>query len=82
MAPISQHRKVFFWLTCRTLQWKFEPFQASRSKDIVIIAKKALKWPIYGPDMIIPIEHNMDMSLRPIPKSFNSLACLVTRMIS
>ena len=31
-----------------TLQWKFESFQASRSKNIVEIAKI---WPKHGPDM-------------------------------
>ena len=31
-----------------TLQYKFEPFQASRSKAIVEIAKT---WPYYGPIM-------------------------------
>ena len=50
MVPIIWHRLVFFYLACMTLQWKFEQFQASRSKDIVEIAKT---WPQYGPDMAI-----------------------------
>ena len=45
-----------------TPKLKFEPFQASRSKDIVKIAKMVLIWLQYGPDMVIPIKHNIEMS--------------------
>ena len=39
MVPIIWHWLVFLYLACMTLQWKFEPYQASRSEDIVEIAK-------------------------------------------
>ena len=42
MVPIIWHWLVFLYLACMTLQWKFEPYQASRSEDIVEIAKA---WP-------------------------------------
>ena len=42
LVPIIWHWLVFLYLACMTLQWKFEPYQASRSKDIV---EKAKTWP-------------------------------------
>ena len=39
----------------------------------------ALIWPKHGPNMVILIEHNIDMSLVPIslsPESFITLVCL------
>ena len=51
MIPIRVNWWVFFYLACKNLQWKFEPFQASTSKDMVEIAKA---WPKHGPN-IVPI---------------------------
>ena len=48
MVPIIWYLIVFFNLASMTLQWKFEAFLASRSKDIVEIVKT---WPYYGPNM-------------------------------
>ena len=39
----------------------------------------ALIWPKHGPNMVLLIEYNIDMSLGPIslsPESFISLVCL------
>ena len=39
MIPTIEHYSVLFYLVCIILEKKFEPFHASRSKDIVEIAK-------------------------------------------
>jgi len=59
-----------------SLQWKFEPFPASRSEDIVEMAKT---WPKHGPNMVLLIGNNIDMFLGPIilnPESFINLVWL------
>ena len=48
MVPIIWHCLVFLYLADMTLQWKFELFQASRSKYIAEIVKT---WPLCGPNM-------------------------------
>ena len=47
---IENYRVVLYWV-CMTLQWKFEPFQASTSKDIVENSHDlAQTWTQYGLD--------------------------------
>ena len=43
----------------------------------------ALIWPKHGPNMVLLIEHNIDMSLGPIslnPESFSSLVCIQSQL--
>ena len=51
---LNNSTKSFLLFGIVTLQWKFEPFQTSRSKDIVYIAKNepsiAKTWSQYDPN--------------------------------